>query len=135
MTRFRAYCFGAILLGLLACLAVPTAVAQTQGKAVAKHHQKIPAGKDCSSCHKKTFAEWKGGPHGANGVECTVCHGEITATTVLMPPALTTCAGCHEDKVAQLKSDPFMSEQHKTCVTCHPPHALKPHSQAAPAGK
>lgn len=135
MKSLRACLFGSVLLGLLACVAAQPAVAQTKGKAVAKHHQKIPAGKDCSSCHKKTFAEWKGGPHGANGVECTVCHGEITANTVLMPPALSTCEGCHADKVAQVKTDPFMTEQRKTCVTCHPPHALKPHQQAAAAGK
>ena len=133
MKSIRTHWFSYVLLGLLACAAVPAAVAQA-AKPLLKHHQTIPAGKDCSSCHKMTYGEWKGGPHGANDVQCTVCHGDITQT-VIATPALSTCETCHADKVAQLKTDPFMSGKKKTCVTCHPPHALKPHGTAAPASK
>lgn len=129
MKSFRTYLFISALLALFAsAVAVQPAMAQTPGKAVVKKHQKIPAGKDCSSCHKKLYAEWKGGPHGANSVECTVCHGDIKDTAIATP-SLSTCENCHSDKVAQLKSDPFMAR--KTCVTCHPPHMLKPHPKAA----
>lgn len=134
MKSFCVCLFSFVLLVLLASVAVPPAVAQTKGKPLLKQHQRIPVGKDCSSCHRKTYAEWKAGPHGANDVQCTVCHGDITST-VMVTPALSTCEGCHADKVAQLKSDPFMTEKRKTCVTCHPPHALKPHQKAASAGK
>lgn len=128
MSSFRKL-FSFFLLTLVAAaIASQPATAQAT-KAVTKHHQNI-AGKTCDTCHKKTYTEWKGGPHGANDVQCTVCHGDVT-TTVTATPALSTCEGCHADKVAQLKSDPFMSAKGKTCVTCHPPHALKPHPKAA----
>lgn len=133
MMSFRPRWYISALLVLLALAVVQPAIAQTKGTAVPKRHQRIPAGKDCSSCHKKLYAEWKAGPHGANDVQCTVCHGEITNRSVMATPSLSTCEGCHGDKVAQVKSDPFMTEKKKTCVTCHPPHALKPHG--APAGK
>lgn len=119
-----------ILLAL--AVAVQPAIAQ-KDYATQKHHQPIPAGKTCSSCHKMTYAQWKGSPHGANDVECTVCHGEITAQSVAATPALSVCETCHAEQVAQLKSDPFMKR--KTCVTCHPPHTFMPHKKAAVAGQ
>lgn len=121
------------LLVLLVCgVGLQAAVAQ-QTRATQKHHQPIPAGKTCSSCHKMTYAQWQSSPHGANDVQCTVCHGEITAQTVAAPPAVSVCESCHSEQVAQLKSDSFMKG--KTCVTCHPPHTFMPHKKAAPAGK
>ncbi len=80
-----------------------------------------------------TYAQWKDSPHGAGGIECTVCHGEITAQSVTATPALSVCDTCHTEQVAQLKSDPF--KQGKTCVTCHSPHTFLGHQKVAPAGK
>lgn len=136
MNTFRAHWFSFVLLVLLAsAAAVQPASAQKRGKSPQVHHQRIPPGKDCSSCHKKTYAEWKAGPHGVNDVQCTVCHGEVTESGFTNKPSLSVCEGCHSEKVAQLKSDSFMSEKGKTCVTCHPPHALKPHPKVAAGGK
>ena len=135
MNTFRAHLFSFVLLVLLAsATAVQPASAQKKGQSPQVHHQKIAPGKDCSSCHKKTYAEWKAGPHGANDVQCTTCHGEV-AGSVTNKPSLSVCEGCHSELVAQLKSDSFMSEKGKTCVTCHPPHALKPHQKVASGGK
>lgn len=101
--------------------------------AMQAHHQAIPAGKTCSSCHGLTYAQWKASPHGANGVDCTVCHGEITAQSVAATPALSVCDTCHSDRVAQLKSDPFMKG--KTCVSCHQAHIFVEHKKAATAAQ
>jgi hypothetical protein len=79
-----------------------------------------------------TYAQWKGSPHGAGDVQCTVCHGEITAQSVDATPALSACDTCHAEQVAQLKSDPF--KQGKTCVNCHQPHTFLGHPKAAPVG-
>jgi uncharacterized paraquat-inducible protein A len=79
MNSFRALLFSsALLVFLVLAAAVQPAIAQ-KAHATQKHHQAIPAGKTCSDCHKMTYAQWKGSPHGANDVQCTVCHGEITA--------------------------------------------------------
>ncbi|MGH9524956.1 MAG: hypothetical protein ACRD3E_20715, partial [Terriglobales bacterium] len=77
---------------------------------------------------KKTFAEWKAGPHGANDVTCTTCHGEINKTVAAVP-SLSTCENCHADKVTQMKNDPTMAK--KTCMGCHLNHSTKPHPKAA----
>ena len=131
MNTFRAHLFSSVLLVLLASAgAVQPAIAQT--KIDRPPHQKIPPGKDCSDCHKGLYAEWKAGPHGVNQVDCSVCHGK-PAESFTAKPRVSVCEGCHAELVAQLKSDPFMKG--KTCVTCHPPHALKPHQKAASAGK
>ena len=128
MNSFRARLFSSVLLVLLAsAAAVQPAIAQSQTP-----HQKIPPGKDCSDCHKGLYAEWIAGPHGVNQVNCTVCHGNVTESFTAKPP-VSVCEGCHAELVAQLKSDPFMKR--KTCVSCHPPHALKPHQKVAPGGK
>jgi len=129
----RAFLFSSVLLVLLVlAAAVQPAIAQ-KTRATQKHHQTIPAGKTCSDCHKMTYAQWKASPHGANDVQCTVCHGEITAQSVAATPALSTCGTCHAEQVAQLNSDVFMKG--KTCVTCHPPHTFMPHKKAVAAGK
>ncbi len=129
----RAFLSSSVLLVLVVLTAgVQPAIAQ-KANATQKHHQKIPAGKTCSSCHKMTYAQWKASPHGTNDVQCTVCHGEITAQSVAATPALSTCETCHAEQVAQVKSDPFMKG--KTCVTCHPPHTFMPHKKAPAAGK
>ena len=126
MNTFRARLFTSVLLVLLA-LAAAIQPANAQQK---PHKQKIPPGKSCSDCHKGLYAVWKAGPHGVNDVQCIVCHGNVTESFTAKPK-LSVCEGCHADLVAQLKSDPFM--KHKTCVTCHPQHALKPHQKAASA--
>ena len=132
MNSFCARVFGLTLfVFLVLTAAVQPAIAQ-QAHAKQAHHQAIPAGKTCSSCHKMTYDQWKGSPHGASGVECTVCHGEITAQSVTATPALSTCDTCHGDQVAQLKTDPF--KQGKTCVSCHSPHTFMGHPKTAPAG-
>ena len=84
----RKHLFGSLLV-LFALAAVP---AFTQ----VKPHQKIPAGKDCSSCHKKVYDEWKAGPHGKNDVQCTVCHGTDVAKFTTLP-SLRVCSTCHSE--------------------------------------
>jgi len=133
MNTLRAFLFssGMLVLFVLAA-AIQPAIAQTAHGSQA-HHQTIPAGKTCSSCHQMTYAQWKGSPHGAGDIQCTACHGEITAQSVAATPALSVCEACHTEQVAQLKSDPFMKG--KTCVSCHQAHTFVEHKKAAPAGK
>jgi len=125
--------FGPILFAffVLAVAAQPAAAQQEQAKHI--HHRLIPAGNTCATCHKAIHDQWKASPHEANGVECTVCHGETTAPDFAGTPGLGTCDGCHSDQVAQLKSDPFLKD--KTCVSCHQAHTFVLHKKAAPAGK
>jgi hypothetical protein len=133
VNRFFARVFGlALFVFLFLAIAVQPAMAQQDQ---AKHivHRLIPAGDTCASCHKAVWDQWKASPHAANGVECTVCHGETTAKDFAAVPALSTCDSCHSDQVAQLKSDPFMKD--KTCVSCHQAHIFVEHKKAAPAGQ
>ena len=133
MNRFSASLLSsALFVFLVLAAAVQPAIAQ-EAHAGQKHHQAIPAGKTCGDCHKMTYAQWKDSPHGAAEVQCTVCHGEITAQSVAMPPALSVCETCHTEQVAQLKTDPFKKD--KTCVSCHQPHTFLGHPKAASAGK
>lgn len=117
---------------LVLAIAVHPASAQ-QDQATFVHHRLIPAGDTCATCHKVVYDQWKASPHAANGVECTVCHGETTAKDFAGKPALSACDSCHSDQVAQLKSDPFMKD--RTCVSCHEAHVFVEHKKAAPAGK
>ena len=133
MNRFYARMF---VLALFVCLFSAIAVRPAMGQQdQAKHvfHRGIPAGDTCATCHKAIYDQWKASPHSANGVECTVCHGEPTSADFAGMPALSTCANCHGDQVAQLKSDPFMNG--KTCVSCHQAHIFVEHKKAAPAGE
>jgi hypothetical protein len=132
VNRFCARIFGLALFVFLGlAIAVQPATAQLE-QAKVIHHRLIPAGDTCATCHKAIYDQWKASPHSANGVECTVCHGETTAPDFAGTPALSTCDSCHGDQVAQLKSDPFMKG--KTCVNCHQAHAFVEHKKAAPAG-
>ena len=131
MYRFRACMFGfALFLLFFFAAAVPPAIAQ-QAEATHIFHRLIPAGDTCATCHKAIYDQWKASPHAANGIECTVCHGETTAKDFAGKPALSACEGCHADQVAQLKSDPFMSG--RTCVNCHQAHIFVEHKKAPPA--
>ena len=133
MNRFCARMFGlTLLVFLVLAIAVQPANAQLDQ---AKHiyHRLIPAGDTCATCHKPIYDQWKASPHAANGVECTVCHGETTAPDFAGTPGLSTCEACHTDQVAQLKSDPFMKG--KTCVSCHQAHVFVEHKKAAPPAK
>ena len=133
MNSFCARMFGLTLfVFLVLTLAVQPAIAQ-QDQAKHIFHRLIPAGDTCASCHKVIYDQWKASPHSANGVECTVCHGETTAKDFAGTPALSTCDNCHSDQVAQLKSDPF--KKGKTCVSCHSPHTFRGHPKAAPVAK
>ncbi len=132
MDRFHARLFGiALFVFLASAVAVQPAIAQLD-QALHIHHRLIPAGDTCASCHKAVYDQWKASPHAANGVECTVCHGDTTAPDFAARPALSTCGACHADQVAQLKSDPFMKG--KTCVSCHQAHIFVEHKTAATAG-
>ena len=133
MNSYCARMFGlTLLVFLVLAAAVQPAMAQLDQ---AKHifHRLIPAGDTCASCHKAIYDQWKASPHAANGVECTVCHGETTDKDFAGMPAKSTCEACHSDQVAQLKSDPFMKD--RTCVSCHQAHIFAEHKKAAPAGK
>ena len=135
MNRFRVCMFAFALLGLFffAASAQPAMAQQDQPTHI--FHRLIPAGDTCATCHKEIAEQWKASPHAANGVECTVCHGETTAKDFAGIPGISTCENCHADQVAQLKSDPFMKG--KTCVSCHQAHAFVEHKKAAsaPAGE
>jgi len=125
--------FGLTLFGFLfLAIAAKPAIAQ-QDQATHVHHRLIPAGDTCATCHKVISDQWKSSPHAANGVECTVCHGETTAPDFAGKPALSACDSCHADQVAQLKSDPFMNG--KTCVSCQQPHIFVEHKKAVPAAQ
>ena len=133
MNSFCARIFGLALFVLLVlAIAVQPANAQ-QDQARHIFHRLIPAGDTCATCHKAVYDQWKASPHGDNGVECTVCHGETTARDFASRPALSTCETCHADQVPQLKSDPFMKG--KTCVNCHQAHIFVEHKKAPPAAK
>ena len=133
MNRFCARMFALTAFVLLAlALAVQPARAQ-QEQATHIHHRLLPAGATCATCHKPIYDQWKASPHAANGVECTMCHGETTAEDFAGKPGLGTCDSCHTDQVAQLKSDPFMKG--KTCVSCHQAHIFSEHKKAAAAGQ
>jgi hypothetical protein len=133
MTHFRALLYCSALLVIFALtIAVQPSIGQQEH---AKHifHRLIPAGNTCATCHKAVYDQWKASPHAANGVECTVCHGETTAPDFAGTPGLSTCDSCHSDQVAQLKSDPFMKG--RTCVNCHQAHIFVEHKKAATATK
>lgn len=133
MKSFRASVLGSALLILFfSAAAFQPAMAQ-RDQPVHIHHRLIPAGDTCATCHKAINEQWKASPHAANGVECTVCHGETTATDFAGKPGLSACDSCHSDQVAQLKSDPFMKG--KTCVSCHQAHVFVEHKKAATAGQ
>jgi hypothetical protein len=133
MKSFRAPLFSsALLVFLVLAAAVRPAIAQLD-QARHIHHRLLPAGDTCSTCHKAVYDQWKDSPHSANGVECTVCHGETTAQDFAATPALSTCESCHADQVASLKSDPFMKG--KTCVSCHQAHIFVGHKKAGQAAK
>ena len=133
MNRFCVRMFGfTLFVFLFLAIAVQPSTAQQEQ---AKHvmHRLIPAGDTCSTCHKAVYDQWKASPHSANGVECTVCHGETTAKDFAGTPALSTCESCHSDQVAQLMSNPFMKGA--TCVNCHQAHVFVEHKKAPPAGQ
>ncbi len=116
------------------------AAAQTQSSAkppskkpvASAKHPKVAAGQECADCHAKQNREWEAGPHGQNQVKCLVCHGAVKEGFMARPP-VSRCESCHDRQVAQLKTDPFMKA--KTCFTCHPPHALKPHQLGGEGGR
>lgn len=132
MIRFCAWFFASTLLVFLSLAAVQPAIAQQEN---APHvvHRGIPAGDTCATCHKAIYDQWNASPHAANGVECTVCHGEPASKEFAGMPSLAACDSCHSDQVAQVKSDPSMKG--KTCVTCHQAHVFTVHKKAAPAAK
>ena len=127
----RLFGFTLFLFLVLAITVQPANAQQVQAKHIV--HRLIPAGDTCATCHKAIYDQWKASPHAANGVECTVCHGETTSKDFAGTPALSTCDSCHTDQVAQLKSDPFMKD--RTCVSCHQAHIFVEHKTAPPAGK
>jgi len=133
VNRLCARIFGLALFAFLvfAVAAQPAMAQQEQARHI--FHRLIPPGDTCATCHKAVWDQWKASPHAANGVECTVCHGETTAPDFAGTPALSTCSTCHADQVAQLKSDPFMKD--RTCVTCHQAHTFVEHKKAAAAGQ
>ena len=87
VNRFSACLFSpALLVFLVLAAAVQPAIAQ-QDQAKHIFHRLIPAGDTCSTCHKVVWDQWKASPHAANGVECTVCHGETTSRDFAGTPA------------------------------------------------
>ncbi len=133
MNRVLACLFGSTLLVFLFLATAVQPVPAQQEQPTHIFHRLIPAGDTCATCHKAIYAQWKASPHAANGVECTVCHGETTAPDFAGKPGLSTCESCHSDQVAQLKTDSFMKG--KTCVSCHQAHVFVEHKKADSAGQ
>jgi hypothetical protein len=133
VNRFCACMFGSTLLVFLYLAAVVQPAIAQQDNAPHVVHRGIPAGDTCATCHKAIYDQWKASPHAANGIECTVCHGEPASKEFAGMPAFSACDSCHSDQVAQLKSDPFMKG--KTCVSCHQAHIFAEHKKAAPAAQ
>jgi hypothetical protein len=126
----RVFCLTFFVFLVLGIAVQPASAQREQAKHI--YHRLIPAGDTCATCHKAVWDQWKASPHAANGVECTVCHGETTSKDFAGTPAFSTCDSCHADQVAQLKTDPFMKGA--TCTTCHQAHVFTEHKKAAPAG-
>lgn len=119
-----------VVAGLLAsaCFAQQTSAVRKPAAKAAVKHPKIEPQQECSDCHEDEFNQWQSSRHGLNQVKCLVCHGSVQENFIAKPsPA--RCEACHDQKFAQLKSDPFMKG--KSCFTCHPPHTLRPHPTAA----
>ena len=133
MNRVLSCLFGSTLLVFLFLATAVQPVPAQQEQPTHIFHRLIPAGDTCATCHKAIYAQWKASPHAANGVECTVCHGETTAPDFAGKPGLSTCESCHSDQVAQLKTDSFMKG--KTCVSCHQAHVFVVHKKADAAGQ
>ncbi len=102
MNYLRQCMFGsALLLALFLAAAVQPAAAQ-QDQPTHIFHRLIPAGDTCATCHKAVYDQWKASPHAANGVECTVCHGETTAKDFAGMPGLSSCVICHTEEEEHL---------------------------------
>lgn len=131
MRAVRKWFIAAVVFGgVFACAAgaQPTVepqknAAATQRRGSAKH-PKVAPGQECSACHKQQYQQWEAGPHGQNQVKCLVCHGAVEEGFMAKPP-ISRCEACHDEQVGQLKTASFLKG--KTCFTCHPTHALKPH--------
>ena len=68
-----------------------------------------PANGPCLDCHAaltpNIVEDWKLSRHAAEGVDCSVCHGQAHSTAadpgLAGVPTPDTCAVCHPDRVAQ----------------------------------
>lgn len=66
----------------------------------------------CVDCHKKVtpgiVSDWQLSKHSQNEVQCAICHGDRHRTADDVDraeiPTPDTCAGCHEERVAQFKA-------------------------------
>ncbi|MBI5240943.1 MAG: cytochrome C [Elusimicrobia bacterium] len=82
----------------------------------------------CLGCHSAIAKHLKGAkyPHGAIAQKgCVGCHTPHTSdqAAILKAPMKTLCAGCHEEKKAELKN-PFLHGPvaQNQCQGCHDPH-------------
>lgn len=68
-----------------------------------------PADSACVECHRKitpgVVADWELSRHSAEGVDCSVCHGDAHTTAAdaakAAIPTPETCGQCHADRVEQ----------------------------------
>lgn len=94
----------------------------------------------CRTCHKNKFTEYEDSVHAAlikNGNQkaplCTDCHNPHTVRSmkIVMPPAATPCAKCHEDIFKAYSKDVHGQERSlkgkaaPICADCHQAHAVK----------
>ncbi|MEZ5558294.1 MAG: cytochrome c3 family protein [Pseudomonadales bacterium] len=94
-------------------------------------------GAACSACHETVLAAPGSSAHERAGVACNDCHqmhvpvvsdpaaaAAQGVRTTAREAAITVCAGCHEDVLAQFA----YNERHRldtgavTCTSCHDPH-------------
>ncbi len=68
-------------------------------------------GQACVECHAKVtpniVLDWQNSKHSQNDVDCATCHGDLHRTAQDIAnveiPTPSTCAQCHDDRVAQYK--------------------------------
>jgi hypothetical protein len=87
--------------------------------AAVKKHREVSYDQECADCHTKQNEAWLSGKHFEMGVQCVVCHGSLDTTFFVQPP-VERCAGCHDDKVSELKKKSATMK----CTSCHDNHTL-----------
>ncbi|MGD8821468.1 MAG: cytochrome c3 family protein [Anaerolineales bacterium] len=71
----------------------------------------------CGDCHTTTFFEWSVSSHGANDMDCVVCH-DPHATDLKEYNASTLCATCHQTTASNYTHTAH-NEVGLSCADCH----------------
>jgi hypothetical protein len=104
-----------VIFVIILLICIPLAV-----MAAVKKHPFVQLDQDCFECHASQQEDWQKGKHSEMGVQCVVCHGSLDKDFYVQPP-IDRCAGCHDDKVNDLKKKKSASLK---CSSCHDKHTL-----------